>query len=81
MLTPQVYKKLIVNGIEDLPPDLLAEIANFVFFLRKQAVDPAAFAEEQYALLVGDDLAELHQDEWQHLETEVTDYDKRFPRR
>ena len=80
MLTPQVYKTLIVNGIQDLPPNLLAEVANFVYFLRKQAADPDTFAEEQYALLVGDDLAELKQEEWQHLEAEVANYEQRFPR-
>lgn len=80
MMKPQVYKNLIVSGIQDLPPDLLAEVTNFVYFLRKQVDDPDAFAEEQYALLLANDLAQLDADELNHLEAEIFDYEQQFPR-
>lgn len=47
MMTPQVYKALIISGIQDLRPTLLAEVANFAYFVRKQAKDPDTFAAQQ----------------------------------
>ena len=48
-IMPQVYKQMIVEGIRGLPPEMLAEVANYVYFLRRLAVEPDAFAAEQYA--------------------------------
>lgn len=70
MLTPQVYKALIISGIQDLPPTLFAEVANFVYFVRKQAEDPDAFVTEQYKLLLGKALSELDAHEGKHVEAE-----------
>ena len=67
MMTPQVYKELIVSGIQDLPPALLAEVANFVYFVRKQVEDPDAFAAEQYRLLLTKALGQLDTYELNHL--------------
>lgn len=80
MMTPQVYKELIVSGIQDLPPALLAEVANFVYFVRKQVEDPDAFAAEQYRLLLTKTLGQLDTHELNHLDAEFADYEQRFPR-
>ena len=80
MMTPQVYKELIVSGIQDLPPKLLAEVANFVYFVRKQVDEPDAFAEEQYRLLLGTTLQQLDLHERNHLEVEIAGYEQQFPR-
>jgi hypothetical protein len=79
MMTPQVYKQLIISGIQDLSPALLAEVANFVYFVRKQAEAPDAFASEQYALLLNQDRKTLNQDELHHLETEIAGYEQQYP--
>ena len=67
MMTPQVYREMIVSGIQDLPPALLAEVANFVYFVRKQVDDPDAFAVEQYSLLLNKSLSQLETNELTHL--------------
>ena len=36
------YEQLIVEGIKGLPPELLAEIAAFVYFVRR-ATEPQEF--------------------------------------
>lgn len=75
MLTTQAYKEMIVNGIADLPPDLLAEVADFVFFIRKQPDNPEQFIIERYASLLQKELGDLGDDELAHLETEIADYE------
>lgn len=80
MMTPQVYKELIVSGIQDLPPALLAEVANFVYFVRKQVDEPDAFASEQYSLLLHKTLGQDTAIELNHLEAELAGYEQQFPR-
>ena len=67
MMTPQVYREMIISGIQDLPPALLSEVANFVYFVRKQVDDPDAFAVEQYSLLLNKSLSQLETNELTHL--------------
>ena len=45
-VAPQSYKQLILEGIQDLPTDLLVEIADFVYFVRKRATTPDVFAAD-----------------------------------
>ena len=42
----QNYQQLIIEGIKGLPPETLAEIADFIFFVRKRTFQPQAFEEE-----------------------------------
>ena len=67
MMTPQVYREMIISGIQDLPPALLSEVANFVYFVRKQVDDPDALAVEQYSLLLNKSLSQLETNELTHL--------------
>jgi hypothetical protein len=45
------YEQLIVEGIQDLPQDILAEIADFVYFVRRRVTQPHIFAAERQATL------------------------------
>jgi len=76
---PQTYKQLIVDGIQDLPMDLLAEIADFVYFVRKRASDPDQFAVEQYTSLLHQDLQQMSAAEANHLEAEFQGYEQLYP--
>ncbi len=78
MNTPS-YEQLIVSGIKDLPPDALREIADFVYFLRRRAVDPQSFEEDQFRTLIEQDLSKFNENELKHLEAEFADYEKLYP--
>jgi len=78
-MTVRNYKKLIMEGIDDLPSDILAEIASFVYFVRRRAVQPDLFEQELENALMYVDLKQLDQAELSHLEEEFKDYDRRYP--
>jgi hypothetical protein len=76
---PQTYKQLIMDGIQGLPTDLLVEIADFVYFVRKRATNPDLFAAEQYTQLLQQDLQQMSLTEANHLKTEFQDYEQHYP--
>jgi hypothetical protein len=45
------YEQLIMEGLQDLPQDILAEIVDFVYFVRRRATQPHLFAVERQAAL------------------------------
>lgn len=75
------YEKIIVSGIKGLPTDTLREIADFVYFVRRRAVDPKSFEDEQFRALLEGDLGNLDESETKHLEEEFADYESVYPRR
>lgn len=75
------YEKIIVSGIKGLPNETLREIADFVYFVRRRAVDPKSFEDEQFRALVEEDLSSLSEAELKHLEEEFADYESVYPRR
>jgi hypothetical protein len=75
-----IYQQLILEGIKDLPPEVLLEIVDFIYFARKRTLQPYAFAEEVYPALLGAELRQLSRDEEAHLEDEFKDYDRLYPR-
>jgi len=79
MSTPQVYKELMVSSIQDLPPTLLAQVANFVYFVRNQVEDPDAFAAAQDQLLLGRALCEFDIHECEHVEAELAEMVQGIP--
>jgi hypothetical protein len=79
-MTAQTYQQLIIEGIKGLPPEILAEIADFVYFVRKRGLQPNAYGEELQNALLGDELKRLSRDEEAHLEQEFSGYDRRHPR-
>ena len=76
-----VYEKIITSGIKGLPTETLREIADFVYFVRRRAVDPKSFEDEQFRALVEEDLGNLDESELKHLEEEFADYESVYPRR
>jgi hypothetical protein len=76
----QTYQELILEGIKGLPPDILAEITDFVYFVRKRTLYPRAFEDELRHSLLDIELRQLSRAEEAHLEQEFEDYDQRFPR-
>jgi hypothetical protein len=79
-MTTQTYQQLIIEGIKGLPSEALAEIVDFIYFLRKRALQPQAFEEELKNALLNAELQQLSRDEEAHLEKEFADYDKLYPR-
>lgn len=79
-MTTQDYQKIIIEGLENLPPETLAEIADFVLFVRKRILQPQAFQEEMRDALLRLELKELSQQETAHLEKEFEDYEPLYPR-
>ncbi|MEK8016167.1 MAG: hypothetical protein VSS75_004805 [Candidatus Parabeggiatoa sp.] len=75
----QTYQQLILDGIQTLPPNALAEIVDFVYFIRQKCLQPKRFAEEHYETLLQTELQTLSHQEQTHLEQEFADYEKRYP--
>jgi hypothetical protein len=78
-MNAQGYEQLIISGIKNLPPEMLQEIADFVYFLRRRAADPKSFEAEQFQIMVEQDLSQLDESELKHLEAEFADYEKLYP--
>jgi hypothetical protein len=79
-MTEQAYRQLIIKGIQGLPLEVLAEIADFIYFLRKRALQPQTFEEERQNSLLGEELKQLSRNAEAHLEKEFEDYDHVYPR-
>lgn len=80
-MNTQNYEQLIVTGIKGLPQEMLREVADFVYFLRRRAANPESFEEEQYHVLIEQELSNLNESETEHLEEEFADYDNLYPRK
>ena len=78
-MTTQTYQRLINEGIKGLPPDTLAEIVNFIYFLRMRMLKPRAFEEDLQNALLNIELHRLNHEEEAHLEKEFENYDKLYP--
>ncbi|HET7091322.1 MAG TPA: hypothetical protein VFL17_22030 [Anaerolineae bacterium] len=78
-MTSQTYEQIIVEGIKGLPEEMLAEIADFVYFVRKRATQPQAYEEELLSALLNAELRQMSRDEEEHLDQEFRDYDRRYP--
>ena len=75
----QVYQQMILDGIQALPQDALAEIADFVYFIRQKIIQPKAFQNKIRDSLLTTELQSLSQSEETHLEQEFADYEKLYP--
>ncbi len=78
-MATETYQELITSGIRDLPEEALAEIADFVYFVRKRALEPAVFEDELRIVLLRTELDRLSMDEQKHLEQEFEGYDRLYP--
>jgi len=78
-MTTQTYQQLIIEGIKGLPPEILAEIVDFIFFVRKRVIQPEVFEAELQNVLLRLDLRQLNRDEETHLEKEFEGYEQVYP--
>jgi hypothetical protein len=78
-MTSRSYEELIIDGIHGLPSELLAEIADFVYFVRRRATSPREFDDELRSALVRVETRQMSRDEQAHLEEEFAGYDQRYP--
>jgi hypothetical protein len=78
-MATQAYERLILNGIKGLSPEALAEITDFIYFVRKRTLQPQAFEEEILDLFLRDELTRLSRDEAEHLEQEFEGYARTYP--
>ena len=79
-MTANALEQVILEGIKGLPQESLAEIADFVVFLRKKSFEPKAFQEDIEGLALDLELRTLSRNEESHLEEEFADYEQRFSR-
>ena len=78
-MTAEGYQKYIMAGLDGLPSEVLAEIADFVFFLRRKVTEPSAYAADQESTLLQRTLRVGWQESLLHLEEEFAYYEQRFP--
>ena len=70
-MTSRDYEMAILEGIKGLPPMTLAEIADFVDFVR---------ARPPHGRRIRSDLRQMSREQEAHLEEEFAGYDKLYPR-
>lgn len=75
----QDYHRIITEGIKDLPESALAEIADFVTFVRLRVRSSASGGMDLYALLLQMERHQLSAASQSHLEEEFKDYAERYP--
>jgi hypothetical protein len=64
------------SSSKGLPLEVLAEITDFVYFVRKRLVQPQAFEEEIRSTLLREELRHLRRDEEVHVEQKFANYDQ-----
>lgn len=79
-MTTETYQEKILAGMHGLPDEVLAEIADYVYFLRRKVTMPDVYAAEVHREMLQYTLRSGRQDSLTHLEEEFADYDQQFPR-
>ncbi len=69
-------EQLITEGIKGLPLQYLSEVADFVVFVRRRAMEQQPYDVES----IRQELSLLDARERQHLEDEFADFDQQFPK-
>lgn len=76
MNTVPNLEQLIVEGIKGLPQHYLSEVADFVLFIRRRAVEQQPYDTDS----IRNELSLLDARERQHLEDEFANFDQQFPK-
>ncbi|MCB9126175.1 MAG: hypothetical protein H6643_16920 [Caldilineaceae bacterium] len=79
-MTAETYQEKILAGMDGLPDEVLAEIADYVYYLRRKVTMPDVYAAEVHRGMLQYTLRGGRQDSLTHLEEEFADYDQQFPR-
>ncbi len=80
MQTSQYYERLITEGIRPLPLEALAEIVDFIYFIRRKTQQPERFAHDRETVLLAAELKLFSITETEHLDAEFQDYTEHYPR-
>jgi hypothetical protein len=76
MNTPLNLEQLITEGIKGLPQTYLSEVADFVLFIRRRALE-----QQPYNMAdIQPELSLLSAHEQRHLEEEFANFDQQFPK-
>ncbi len=78
-MTVQTYHELIAEGIKELPEHTLAEITDFVYFVRQRVLGENA-ESDLYQTMLDLERNRLVAESEAHLEEEFAGYEQRFPR-
>ena len=78
-MTVQTYHQLIVEGIRELPEHTLAEIADFVYFVRLRVLGKNA-ESDLYQTVLDLERDRLVAESEAHLEEEFAGYEQRYPK-
>lgn len=79
-MATNTYQEKILAGIDGLPDDVLAEIADYVYYLRRKVTLPDVYAAEVQHEVLEYTLRRGRQDSLTHLEEEFADYDQQSVR-
>jgi hypothetical protein len=74
------YHQLINEGIKELPESALAEIADFIYFVRLKTASRIYSEAELYSLLLDLEMKQMASQSLNHLEEEFANYDERYPK-
>ena len=75
----QRYEQIILEGIKGLPANTLLEIVDFVYFVRKRALQPQEFIADLETINIGVEGRMISKIEQQHFEEEFADYEQLYP--
>jgi hypothetical protein len=78
-MSTSALKKIIQNGIRDLPEEGLKMVADFVLFIRVRLAHEKDLDEEKMMEFLSKELEQLSASETAHLEEEFENYEKDFP--
>ncbi|WP_020601859.1 hypothetical protein [Spirosoma spitsbergense] len=76
MNPPVDLEQLITEGIRGLPQAYLSEVADFVVFVRRKAMEQQPYDVET----IQRELSGLAMHEQRHLDEEFQDFDQQFPK-
>lgn len=78
-MTVQTYQQLIVEGIQELPEHTLAEITDFVYFVRQRVLGKNTEGD-LYQTVLDLERNRLVAESEAHLEEEFAGYEQRYPK-
>ena len=73
-MAAQGYQELIMEGVKGLPIEILAEVADFVYFVRQRVLHPRMMEDDLRNATLRAELRQLSRDEETHLEKESANY-------
>ena len=78
-MTTKEYQQLILLGLEGLPLETLAQITDYVYFMRQRMLPAERVEGAVYQAILAAELSQLNQHELTHLEVEFAGYAEQYP--